>query len=399
MQKSVRALLVLSLSLWAVSAPASNLTIPKFRAQTITGAAIPSAKLYFYLPTTTTPKDTYSDSALTVPNANPVVADGNGWFGEIWLTAAEYKIVMKDAAGATVWTCDHYYPASSALNNQITASSSTATAALTATNSSSGSAIVATNSGSGYGITSTGAGSGYGVYTTGGAGGGIGLQARGGATNGKGARIYGGASDGDGLYVAGDGTGYGIQALGGHTSGIGGDFYGGATNGTAGKFTAGSGNGTGVISVGTGTGQGGTFTGGPTSGTGITATGGEPSGTGGIFSGGTTNGDGISSTAYGNGAAVYAESSTGSGYAVKALAQETGIAIKATATDGYALYVDGDTTSPIKPLLHLTPQNSYPSGAVVVGDIYVTTAGVLKICTVAGTGAGATWTTVGVQTP
>ncbi len=57
--------------------------------------------------------------------------------------------------------------------------------------------------------------------------------------------------------------------------------------------------------------------------------------------------------------------------------------------------VTGDTTSPVKPAFRITPMDAQPSGANVVGDMYVTTAGLLKICTVAGTPG--TWVSVGAQ--
>lgn len=65
------------------------------------------AKLYFYTTGTTTPLATYADSALATPNANPVVADSAGLFGEIFLTqTAVYKVVLKTSADITVWTAD-----------------------------------------------------------------------------------------------------------------------------------------------------------------------------------------------------------------------------------------------------------------------------------------------------
>ena len=42
------------------------------------------AKLYCYETRTLTLLDTYSDSALSTANANPVVADYNGRFGDIF---------------------------------------------------------------------------------------------------------------------------------------------------------------------------------------------------------------------------------------------------------------------------------------------------------------------------
>lgn len=65
------------------------------------------AKLYFYVTNSTTPLATYSNSGLTVANANPVVADSAGLFGEIFLTsAASYKVVLKTSTDVTVWTAD-----------------------------------------------------------------------------------------------------------------------------------------------------------------------------------------------------------------------------------------------------------------------------------------------------
>ncbi len=112
--------------------------------------------------------------------------------------------------------------------------------------------------------------------------------------------------------------------------------------------------------------------GGATQGAGIVATGGSNTSAGGTFTGG---GGGVGINATGNGAGV----------GVNAVGGATGRAAVFTA----------DTTSPVQPLMTLTPQDAQPTGANVVGDIYVTTAGVLKICTVAGTPG--TWVSVGAQ--
>lgn len=55
----------------------------------------------------------------------------------------------------------------------------------------------------------------------------------------------------------------------------------------------------------------------------------------------------------------------------------------------------GDLTAPARGLLSFTPQDAEPTGPNVVGDMYVTTAGVLKICTAAG--SPGTWISVGAQ--
>ena len=70
------------------------------------GDPISGAKLNFYETGTSTPQDTYSDDALTVANANPVVADSAGRFGDIFLTSADYKVVLTDADDVTIWTAD-----------------------------------------------------------------------------------------------------------------------------------------------------------------------------------------------------------------------------------------------------------------------------------------------------
>lgn len=55
------------------------------------------ALLEFFITGTETPKDTFSDEALTTPNTNPVVADGNGVFSDIWMPdGARYKVTLDD---------------------------------------------------------------------------------------------------------------------------------------------------------------------------------------------------------------------------------------------------------------------------------------------------------------
>ena len=63
------------------------------------------AQLFFYETGTTTPKDTYSDSAGTTPNANPVVADSVGVFPDIFISGT-YKVVLKNAANIQQWAAD-----------------------------------------------------------------------------------------------------------------------------------------------------------------------------------------------------------------------------------------------------------------------------------------------------
>lgn len=62
--------------------------------------------LQFYDYQTTTPKATYSDRDLTIPNANPVELDASGRAEtEIWLDG-EYTVVLRDADNTVIWTRD-----------------------------------------------------------------------------------------------------------------------------------------------------------------------------------------------------------------------------------------------------------------------------------------------------
>ena len=79
---------------------------PVFTAQDANGTTVPGAQLFFYVTGTTTAKNTFSDAALTTANANPIVADFTGRFGDIFLESGDYKVVLKDADDAVVWTRD-----------------------------------------------------------------------------------------------------------------------------------------------------------------------------------------------------------------------------------------------------------------------------------------------------
>ena len=85
---------------------ATVIPMPKFMAFSDAGAPLSAGLVYTYAAGTTTPLATYSDSDLTTPNANPVVLDSAGR-ATIYLTASSYKIVLKNSAGATVYTQDN----------------------------------------------------------------------------------------------------------------------------------------------------------------------------------------------------------------------------------------------------------------------------------------------------
>lgn len=93
----------------------SNFPLFNYRALDANGDPISGAKLYFYTAGTTTPLATYSDRALSSANANPVVADGDGWFGIIYMQASAYKVRLTDADDNVIQEEDDIYGLSGAL--------------------------------------------------------------------------------------------------------------------------------------------------------------------------------------------------------------------------------------------------------------------------------------------
>ena len=53
------------------------------------------AKLSFFETGTSTPKDTFTTAAATIANANPVIADSNGVFPDIFISGT-YKVILTD---------------------------------------------------------------------------------------------------------------------------------------------------------------------------------------------------------------------------------------------------------------------------------------------------------------
>lgn len=69
------------------------------------GEPLSGGKLYFYETGTTTPKNTYSDSAETIANANPVLLDAAGRQPDIFFSGYA-KIVIKDANNVQIDSAD-----------------------------------------------------------------------------------------------------------------------------------------------------------------------------------------------------------------------------------------------------------------------------------------------------
>lgn len=79
---------------------------PVFTGLDANGDPVAGGRLSTYVAGTTTPATTYSDVALTVAHANPVVLDSAGR-ATVYLTpGSSYKFVLATSAGATVWTAD-----------------------------------------------------------------------------------------------------------------------------------------------------------------------------------------------------------------------------------------------------------------------------------------------------
>lgn len=88
----------------------SNLfVLPRQVPLTSAGKVYPGAKAYFYRTGTTTPKNTYADAAFVSANTNPVIADGGGAFGPIFLdtSAGEYRLTLRTSADVLIYTQDN----------------------------------------------------------------------------------------------------------------------------------------------------------------------------------------------------------------------------------------------------------------------------------------------------
>lgn len=84
------------------------------------GAIVPGGKLTFSRTGTSTPQNTYSDSALTVANSNPVIADDDGVFSMIYLdntTGYDYRVTYSTSADVQIWQRDDIKASNSSAPN------------------------------------------------------------------------------------------------------------------------------------------------------------------------------------------------------------------------------------------------------------------------------------------
>ena len=81
---------------------AAELLTDASRALDANGNPFSGAKWYFYATGTLTPQSVYTTAALSVPHANPVVADSGGKFAPIYLDASlQYRGILENASGTT----------------------------------------------------------------------------------------------------------------------------------------------------------------------------------------------------------------------------------------------------------------------------------------------------------
>lgn len=83
------------------------------------GNPLAGGSVYFYIPNTTTPKNTWQDSSQTTLNTNPVVLDSAG--RAIIYGNGSYRQIVKDSVGNTIWDRQTDSPATIAYVDQSVA--------------------------------------------------------------------------------------------------------------------------------------------------------------------------------------------------------------------------------------------------------------------------------------
>lgn len=80
--------------------------LPLQQVFTLSGRLGAGYKLHFYQTGTSTALDTFSDAALSIANPNPVIADAEGRFEDIFLSNQPYKVKLTDEDDVEIWTAD-----------------------------------------------------------------------------------------------------------------------------------------------------------------------------------------------------------------------------------------------------------------------------------------------------
>src|SRR4051794_17538579 len=85
--------------------------LPRQQIENASGTPYSGAKAYFYRTLTSTPRNVYTTSALSVAHAFPVVADSAGRWAPIFLDTDEaYKVVITDTNDVEIFSQDPWVP-------------------------------------------------------------------------------------------------------------------------------------------------------------------------------------------------------------------------------------------------------------------------------------------------
>ena len=83
------------------------ISTPRMQVFDLNGDPLVGGLVYFYAAGTSTPKDTFSDAALTSANTNPVVLNARG--EALLFGSGEYKVTIHDADDVLIYTEDSFY--------------------------------------------------------------------------------------------------------------------------------------------------------------------------------------------------------------------------------------------------------------------------------------------------
>ena len=88
----------------------------------LNGKPLSLGSVEFYYSGTTTPKAIFTDNTETTQATNPQVLDVSGYVreGGLWLGEGDYKVVLKDSNGGTLWTQDNVAGATSTSTGALT---------------------------------------------------------------------------------------------------------------------------------------------------------------------------------------------------------------------------------------------------------------------------------------
>jgi hypothetical protein len=98
----------------------SLMPTPKQQYFSLGGIPLVGGKVYTYAAGTTTPKATYTDSAGTVPQQNPIVLNARGEPANAIFWSGAYKVEVRDALGNLVYSLDNYNTDPAGLWNILT---------------------------------------------------------------------------------------------------------------------------------------------------------------------------------------------------------------------------------------------------------------------------------------